>query len=156
MGDVHVYPGFGTAAPATTWRRRAGCGAACTLQTAAIISRRLDLPLAAEFDLHEWLPDLTQTYDSSEVAAAAAEEMARCGGEWPEGESRGWEPLSSVRRRVLAVLRRYARNDGVIVVCHGTVIEALTGRSLGCGEQVRYELPPAEPASPPGRAPAGR
>ncbi len=126
------------------------------LQTAAILSRRLDLPLAVEFDLHEWLPDLTQTYDSSKVVADAAEEMARCGGEWPEGASRSWEPLSQVRRRVLDVLRRNAQPDGVIVVCHGTVIAALTGRSLGCGEQTLYALPPAAqplPHQPPRQAP---
>lgn len=113
------------------------------LQTAAIISRALDLPLAVEFDLHEWLPDVSQTYDSTAAAVAAAEEMARSGGEWPDGQSLGWEPLSQVRRRVLAVLRQYADQGDVIVVCHGTVIEALTGRSVACGEHVEYRLPPA-------------
>ena len=31
------------------------------LQTAAILSRRLDLDLRVEVGLHEWLPDLTYT-----------------------------------------------------------------------------------------------
>ncbi|MBP2016795.1 broad specificity phosphatase PhoE [Symbiobacterium terraclitae] len=114
------------------------------LQTAAVISRALDLPLAVEFDLHEWLPDLTQAYDSSAVALAAAAEMARCGGEWPEGQPRGWEPLSQVRRRVLDVLHRYSDQDHTIVVCHGTVIEALTGRSVACGEHTVYQLPSSD------------
>lgn len=128
-----------------------------SLQTAAILSRAPDLPLAVEFDLYEWLPDLTQTYDSSAVATAAAAEMSQCGGDWPEGQRLGWEPLSQVRRRVLAVLSRYDEDDGhVIVVCHGTVIPALTGRPLGCGEHIPYRLPPeARPPadSPPRQAP---
>lgn len=110
------------------------------LQTAALLSRGLDLPLAVEFDLHEWLPDLSQSYDSVAVALAAAREMDQCGGEWPQGESRQWEPLSSMRKRVQATLRRYMHLDGVIVVCHGTVISGLTGEVVGCSQQVIYRL----------------
>ncbi len=35
-------------------------------------------------------------------------------------------------------------SHGVIVVSHGTVTAALTGRSLACGEHVPYRLPPLE------------
>lgn len=112
------------------------------LQTAAILSRVLDLPLAVEFDLHEWLPDLTQSYDSAASALASAKEMEQCLGEWPQGETRPWERLSSVRHRVQAVLRRYVELETVIVACHGTVISALKGQPVSCGEHVAYRLPP--------------
>jgi broad specificity phosphatase PhoE len=111
------------------------------VQTAAILSRALDLPLLVEFDLHEWLPDLSQSYDSVDVAVAADKEMECYGGEWPQGETRQWEPLSQVRRRVQAVLRRYSHLEEVIVVSHGTVISALTGQAVANAQQVIYHLP---------------
>lgn len=110
------------------------------LQTAAILSRSLNLPLAVEFDLHEWLPDLTQTYDSVAVAMESTRDMAAHAGEWPEGEPRSWGPLSSVRRRVRGVLERYAHREQVIVVCHSMVIEALTGESLRCGGSIEMKM----------------
>lgn len=71
---------------------------------------------------------------------AATTEMESCGGEWSPGETRSWEPLSRVRDRVLSVLRRHQREQGVIVVCHGLVITALTGKSLSPGEYTAYKL----------------
>ncbi|MGE5672928.1 MAG: histidine phosphatase family protein [Mycobacterium leprae] len=108
------------------------------LHTAAILGRALDLPLAVEFDLHEWLPDTTQSYDSAAVAFAATSDLEAHGGEWPPGESRPWEPLSSVRQRVLGVLQRYTHLEHVIVACHGMVITALTGEALPCGGSTTY------------------
>lgn len=90
----------------------------------------------------EWLPDLTQSYDSAASALASAKEMEQCLGEWPQGETRPWERLSSVRHRVQAVLRRYVELETVIVACHGTVISALKGQPVSCGEHVAYRLPP--------------
>ena len=110
------------------------------LQTAAILSRAMDLPLEVEFDLHEWLPDLDYSFDSFDPVRKATAEMESCGGEWPSGETRCWEPLSSVRRRVLAVLGRYQREEGVIVVCHGVIIDALTGEHLPPGGYATFKL----------------
>jgi broad specificity phosphatase PhoE len=111
-----------------------------SLQTAAILSRRLDLPLEVAFDLHEWLPDLTGRYDKSQVMLAAYEELMRLGGEWPEGETRNWEPFSAVRRRVTAVLEQYAHLERVIVACHAAVIQALTGEVLEVATFRMYKL----------------
>ncbi|WP_169713694.1 histidine phosphatase family protein [Paludifilum halophilum] len=97
------------------------------LQTAAIISRRQDLPIQVEYDLHEWIPDLTLSYDSYEKLLALREDFYRCRGEHPKGETRPWETLESVTRRSRSVLERYRRRQPVIVVCHGTVIQSLTG-----------------------------
>lgn len=113
------------------------------LQSAAILSRRLDLPLAVEYDLHEWVPDLSYRWNSVEQMWAAYNEMMALGGEWPEGEERAWEPLSAVRRRVLAVLERYRHLDRVGVVCHGLIVVTLTGSPIEVAETVEVELPPA-------------
>src|SRR5437660_3829049 len=69
--------------------RRMGIGLVLTspmtraLQSAALLSRALNVPLAVEFDLHEWVPDLTYTWDNAATAVALYEEMKRTGGEWP-------------------------------------------------------------------------
>jgi broad specificity phosphatase PhoE len=109
------------------------------LQTAAILAARHGTPLCVEFDLHEWLPDFACTYDRVEAVTAAHEEFLRCSGEWPPGESRSWEPRSSVAKRVRAVLNRYDRETGTVgVVCHGGVIEALMGESVATGCWTEY------------------
>jgi broad specificity phosphatase PhoE len=98
------------------------------MQTASLIATETQLPLTAvEFDLREWLPDATLTWRSAE-AFAAADDFHRHGGEWPQGETRTWEPQSSVRRRALGALHRQAAVDDApfVAVCHGMVIEALT------------------------------
>ena len=110
------------------------------LQSAAIISRLLVVPLTVEFDLHEWVPDTTYTWDSAEAAQAAYAEMIRLGGEWPPGERRWWEPLSNVRRRVLASFDRFAHLDRVIVVGHGVAMQSLIGRSPELAEICEYQV----------------
>lgn len=109
------------------------------IHTAAILSRTLDLPLEVEYDLHEWLPHLNQDFDNFDFVLKVTAEMDGFGGEWPPGETRCWEPLSRMRRRVLAVLRRYQHEQGAIVVCHGLVIKALTGKQLSTGEFTAFE-----------------
>ena len=93
------------------------------------MSRRLDIPLHVELDLHEWVPDRTQSWTDGDVVRAAYEEMHLLAGEWPDGEERSWEPLSAVRSRVEDVLASYAGDDLVAVVCHSVVIEAVLGRT---------------------------
>lgn len=103
--------------------------AARTLQTAAVIGHRLALGVRVEFDLHDWMPDRSGSWRGQAGVRAAYDDFVQHGGEWPDGGSRPWEPLSAVRERVTAALRRHARGtDGpVIVVCHSMVIRALTG-----------------------------
>jgi broad specificity phosphatase PhoE len=114
-----------------------------SLQSAAMLSRALDLSLNVEFDLHEWVPDLTFTYDLEEVSHEAFREMQALGGEWPPGEKRNWEPRSSVRRRVGAVLERYLQHERALVVCHSVVVIAMGGPALEPAEfwEYRYQTP---------------
>ena len=97
------------------------------LQTAMIVAWHVDRPVVVELDLHEWMPDDTQSWIDGTVPQAAAAEMRSCGGEWPLGETRAWEPLSAIRRRVGAVIDRRRNAGDLLVVCHSVVIEAMTG-----------------------------
>jgi len=101
------------------------------LQTAAIVASSLGIPVAVEFDLREWLPDDTFSWRSHADVVAAVDDLDRCGGEWPAGQRRRWEPLSLVRERAMAALARSAAqlDDGAVLVavCHEMVIRAVTG-----------------------------
>lgn len=110
------------------------------LQTAAILSRLLDLPLEVEFDLHEWTPELTFSYDQEFIIRAAYREMMKFSGEWPQKRPKNWEPLSSVRQRVLNVLLRYCNLKKVIVVSHGVVIASLTEQEIETGSYYPFIL----------------
>ncbi|HWD79024.1 MAG TPA: histidine phosphatase family protein [Kribbella sp.] len=97
------------------------------LQTAALIAAETQLPITAvDVDLREWLPDNTLSW-RSEQALAAIDDCAKYDGEWPPGETRTWEPRSSVRRRALNALHRHSTGDRFIAVCHSMLIESLTG-----------------------------
>jgi len=97
------------------------------MQTAAILSRVQDLPLFVEYDLHEWLPDKSLSYDSYEQLKTLRADFRRHRGRYPDGEERPWETMESVRNRSQGVLSRYRNHHCVIVVCHETVIQAVTG-----------------------------
>jgi len=116
------------------------------LQTASLIAAETHLPLTAvEFDLREWLPDSTLSWQSFSEVQALSSDFAQCQGEWPPGETRLWEPLSSLRNRAVAVLRRQAtgHSEPFIAVCHGMVIQALTGQAHTelCGIRVLEDVP---------------
>ncbi len=115
------------------------------LQTAGILAGRLSIALAVEFDLREWLPDDTFSWRNHADVVAAVDDLERCGGEWPPGQRRRWEPLSMVRERAMAALARSASqlSDGAVLVavCHEMVIRAVTGeRYTGTGQFRRAEL----------------
>jgi uncharacterized phosphatase len=102
-----------------------------TMQTAGAVSCRVSLAIEVELDLHEWLPDDTFRWHNLTEVRALVADFDSCGGEWPAGERRVWEPLSSVRHRSAAVLRRAAASvtggGSVIAVCHEMVIRSVTG-----------------------------
>ena len=101
------------------------------LQTAALLACDLGLLVEVDFELREWLPDDTFSWRSYADVVTAAHDFERCGGEWPAGQRRSWEPLSQVRERAAAALTRHLSpmNDDqvLIAVCHEMVIRALTG-----------------------------
>lgn len=117
------------------------------LHTACLIAAETGLPLTSvEFDLREWLPDSTLSWSTFDEVKAAGADYVRCDGEWPPGEIRTWEPRSSLLGRALGVLQRQVEinDEPFIAVCHGMVIEALTGdRGIEfCGVRVIEDVQP--------------
>lgn len=139
LADLAPLTALGFEQANAAGERLAGVGAAKllsspftrTMQTASAVSCRVGLAIEVDLDLHEWLPDDTfRWHDLTEVRALVAQ-FDSCGGEWPAGERRVWEPLSSVRRRASAALRRAAASVAdsgpLIAVCHEMVIRSVTG-----------------------------
>ena len=89
------------------------------LQTAQIISLRTGIAVQVESDLHEWVPDWTNQYCTSEESFRLSEDFVRCKGEYPAGETRKWESLSHMQERMQRVVEKYAAMDKVILVGHG-------------------------------------
>jgi broad specificity phosphatase PhoE len=115
------------------------------LQTASLVSSRLGLQVDVQFDLREWLPDDTFSWRTHAEVKAAMNDLERCGGKWPAGERRHWEPLAEVRALATAALRTSLAalqdDDVLIAACHGVVIWSLTGeRHTGTGEWRRIDL----------------
>ncbi len=93
------------------------------LQSAAIISRELDMDIIVEVDLHEWVPNIdTFAYKTSEECFALAKDFEQNKGVHPVGEKRVWETYESMKNRMDKVLDRYMSYDRVIVVCHGMIM----------------------------------
>ncbi|MBO5352792.1 MAG: histidine phosphatase family protein [Lachnospiraceae bacterium] len=96
------------------------------LQTAAIISRETGLKLCVEVDLHEWEPDKTNQYTTSEEAFSLTREFNLHKGVYPEGQEMKWETLEEVRKRMRKVADKYAGYNKVIFVGHGMAFRTLT------------------------------
>lgn len=101
-----------------------------SLQTAAIINRRLGLPIDVEFDLHEWIPDNFQKNTLEEIVELH-HDFNKYNGCVPAGESRLWETKENVNNRILNVLNKYLDKSKVMVVCHGMVINIVMGYGTG-------------------------
>ena len=95
------------------------------LQTAAIISRETGLKICVEVDLHEWEPDKTNRYTTSEEAFMLTHEFNFYKGKYPEGQQMRWETLDEVRERMRRVADKYANYDKVIFVGHGMAFRTL-------------------------------
>ena len=96
------------------------------LQTAAIISRETGLKICVEVDLHEWIPDKTNQYKTSDEAFTLAKEFYENKGVYPKGQQLKWETFEEVRKRMQRVAEKYAGYKKVIFVGHSMAFEALT------------------------------
>jgi len=96
------------------------------LQTAQIISRQTGIWVEVDMDLHEWIPDVNNQYETSEESFAFAREFTKLNGEYPSGQKFRWETLSHMRERMMRAADRYSDYDKVIFVGHGMVFRCLT------------------------------
>lgn len=95
------------------------------LQTAQIISKYTGINVRVELDLHEWLPDLSNKYTTSEEAFRLTEEFVNCKGVYPIGTRKLWETVEDMRKRMRRVADKYAEYEKVIIVGHGMALRAL-------------------------------
>ena len=118
------------------------------LQTGAILSRVLQIPLEVEFDLREWMPDHRGQIQTLEDVFTAARDFEACDGCHPEHPenleselAKYWESRAALRSRMLNVLGRYRHFESVIVTTHEMAIWAVTGqRDVKNGEIVEFRL----------------
>ena len=94
------------------------------MQTAAIVSRIRNLPLKVEVDLHEWIPDLTFQNKKGE-AQLYGSDFALNQGKYPEGETRKWESIDMMEKRLLCVLNKYKDQNKIMIVTHGMLMHQI-------------------------------
>ena len=95
------------------------------LQTASIISKETGLKIQVETDLHEWIPDKSNRYMTTEDAISLYDEFSACHGEYPEGLQLRWETISEIRARMKRVADKYAEYNTVIFVGHSIALGTL-------------------------------
>ncbi|BCN31011.1 histidine phosphatase family protein [Anaeromicropila herbilytica] len=95
------------------------------LQTAQIISRNTGIAVKVELDLHEWIPDLSNKYTTSEEAFRLTDEFIECKGAYPAGTRKLWETVEDMRIRMRRVADKYAEYHKVIFVGHGMSLRTL-------------------------------
>ena len=110
------------------------------LQSAAILSRELCVPLRVERDLHEWESDRTHTVRDEQELLRLCQEYDACDGIHPAGSEKLWESRQQVRDRVCRVLEKYLDYERVIVAGHAIMMQDVTGehRFLAYGEIVKW------------------
>lgn len=111
------------------------------LQTAAILSKEMGAEIVVETELHEWLANKNYIYEEDAAAEEAYLEYIENHGKYPEGKEKLWEDTDSIKKRVFKVIEKYRDYKKVIVVCHGIMIEAVTGAELPkCGGIVEFDF----------------
>lgn len=97
-----------------------------TLQGAAILSKKLDIPLFVEPSLVEWQLDTTQSIKSDVRLKRLLKEFETYDGHYPLGKRKKWESKDFVKERVLSVFHRYKQYEKVIVSGHAVMIGYVT------------------------------
>lgn len=99
------------------------------MQTASIIAKENDLDVNVEVLLHEWIPDLSNNYNTTEeflkLIRLAKDEYVKSKNVPNFKFSDKTESLLHVRQRAFTTLEKYINYDKVIVVCHGLLISTL-------------------------------
>ncbi len=95
------------------------------LQTAAILSKELQLEIIVETDLHEWMANKNYIYEPDDRAELSYKEYIDFSGVYPTSSEKNWEDSEKLRNRAIAVLKKYRHCNKVIVACHGMLIQSI-------------------------------
>lgn len=95
------------------------------IQTAAILSKELQLDIVIETDLHEWMANKRYVYETDDRAELNYKEYADLSGKYPANSEKDWEDSENLKNRAIAVLNKYRQYDKVIVACHGMLIQSI-------------------------------
>ena len=112
------------------------------LQTAAILSKELQIDIAVETDLHEWVANKNYIYEDDTVAEKSYISYEVNDGIYPDGKEETWESSDIMKCRVIRTLEKYKHYKKVIVACHRMMIQATAGEKhhLKNGEIIEFEL----------------
>ncbi|MGI5960183.1 MAG: histidine phosphatase family protein [Massiliimalia sp.] len=111
------------------------------VQTAAILSKELQIDLTIETDLHEWMANKNYIYEDDKTAEKSYHEFVQLKGVYPDDADMDWEDMSAMRKRILPILEKYKHYEKIIVACHGMIIQSLVdGYHPKNGEIVEFEL----------------
>jgi len=84
------------------------------LQTAAILSKNLNLDISVELNLREWQPDSNLEISNLIQLQNAIDEYVRENGIYPPGITKTWEEKSVLKERVERILKKYSGYGYVI------------------------------------------
>lgn len=96
-----------------------------TMQTAAIISRQLDLDIKVEFDLREWQPNLGFGVNNLLELNVAIANYNKHGGIHPANTPQNWEEKAALKYRAEQVLKKFLHYNLVAVITHEQLIKTL-------------------------------
>ena len=102
------------------------------LQTAAIVSRRIDRPLEVAVGIYEWLPRTDfAAATHAEITESWHEYMRNAGVHTAQDKFPDWETHASMRVRARDAIAPYLKRSDIrklLIVCHGGIMRALTGQ----------------------------
>lgn len=111
------------------------------IQTAAILSKALQIDIMIETDLHEWMANKNYIYEDDEKAKKNYHEFVEFKGIYPADCDMDWEDMNSMRKRILPVFEKYKHYQKIVVACHGMFIQSLCrGDHPENGEIAAFEL----------------
>ena len=111
------------------------------LQTAAIISKEVNLDIKVELDLREWEPDLTYQYKGDNIRNIS-KDYYMCDGIKPTDRKVNWESKEELKKRIEKVIYKYKdKYECIIFVFHQTAIQSIIGnQKIKPAEIVEYEI----------------
>ena len=77
------------------------------LQTAAILSKELQIDIAVETELHEWVANKNYIYEDDTVAEKSYISYEVNDGIYPDGKEETWESSDIMKCRVIRTLEKY-------------------------------------------------